>query len=134
MVRWAADGVLVLHLLFIAFAVFGGLALLWSRRWVFVHLPALLWAVFVESTGRVCPLTPLENLWRQRAGQDGYAGGFVEHYLIPLIYPAGLTPRLQLALAALVVGINFLVYGIVAARRRRGRRHAVSAPGAAGPT
>ena len=78
--------------------------------------------------------TPLENLWRQRAGQDGYAGGFVEHYLVPLIYPAGLTPRLQLALAALVLGINVLVYGIVAARRRRGRRHAGSATGAGGPT
>ncbi len=116
MVRWAADGVLVLHLLFIAFAVFGGLALLWSRRWAFAHLPALLWAVFVESTGRVCPLTPLENALRQRAGDAGYDEGFVAHYLLPLVYPPGLTPALQGLLAVLLVGVNLAIYAAVLRR------------------
>ncbi len=113
MVRWAADGVLVLHLLFIAFAVFGGLALLWSRRWAFAHLPALLWAVFVESTGRVCPLTPLENALRQRAGDAGYDEGFVAHYLLPLVYPPGLTPALQGLLAVGLLGVNLAIYAAV---------------------
>ena len=122
MVRWAADGVLVLHLLFIAFAVFGGLALLWSRRWVFVHLPALLWAVFVESTGRVCPLTPLENALRQRAGDAGYDEGFVAHYLLPLVYPPGLTPALQGLLAVLLVGVNLAIYASVLRRSGYGWR------------
>ena len=118
--RLLADALVVAHLGFILFVVAGGLlALRWPRA-AWLHLPAVAWGIYAEATATICPLTPLENLWRQRAGEDGYAGGFVEHYLIPLIYPGGLTPGLQLALAALVLGINALVYGIVAARRRRG--------------
>ncbi|MBK6336935.1 MAG: DUF2784 domain-containing protein [Betaproteobacteria bacterium] len=132
--RLLADALVVAHLGFIVFVVAGGLLALRRPRAAWLHLPAVAWGIYAEATATICPLTPLENLWRQRAGQDGYAGGFVEHYLVPLIYPAGLTPRLQLALAALVLGINVLVYGIVAARRRRGRRHAGSATGAGGPT
>lgn len=107
-----ADAVLVLHLLFIVFVVSGAL-LLW--RWpqvVWLHLPAALWGAFVEASGRICPLTPLENRLREAAGAEGYAGGFIEHYLLPLIYPAALTRDIQLMLGGAVVLINLLLYGV----------------------
>ena len=116
--RVLADLVVVLHFAFMVFVIVGGLlALLW--RWApFVHLPAASWGVFVEVSGRVCPLTPLENSLRQAAGASGYSGGFIEHYLIPVIYPAALSPSVQLLLAALVVLINALVYAAVWRRTR----------------
>ncbi len=116
--RLAADGTLLFHLAFILFAVFGGaLAALW-RRAPLVHLPAVAWAVFVELTGRICPLTYLENHLRIRAGQSGYAQSFVEHYLVGVIYPSGLTRDIQFMLAVGVVVINLAIYGWIALRRR----------------
>ena len=111
--RALADLVLVLHLAFIVFAVAGGLlALRW--RWApLVHLPAALWGVLVQVSGRLCPLTPLENTLRSAAGDAGYAGGFIEHYLVPTIYPVALSPRVGLLLASLVVLANALAYSIV---------------------
>lgn len=119
--RVLADFVLVVHLIFIVFVIAGGLlALRWA--WVpLIHVPAALWGVFIELSGGICPLTPLENGLRQSAGEGGYAGGFVEHYLLPLIYPAQLTPRIQAVLAGAVVLSNLLSYLIV--WRRRHRRH-----------
>ncbi|MEO6972401.1 MAG: DUF2784 domain-containing protein [Rhodoferax sp.] len=112
--RLAADGTLLFHLAFILFAVFGG-ALAALRRWApLVHLPAVAWAVFVELTGRICPLTYLENYLRIRAGQSGYAQGFVEHYLVGVIYPSGLTRDIQFMLAVGVVVINLAIYGWIA--------------------
>lgn len=118
--RLAADAVLLLHLTFIGFAVFGGLlALKW--RWMpLLHLPAVAWAVYVELTGGLCPLTSVENSLRLSAGQSGYAGGFVEHYLLALIYPSGLTREIQWILAATVAGINIAVYSWLAFRRHSG--------------
>lgn len=116
--RVLADLVLGLHLLFIVFAVAGGFLLLRWRWTPAVHLPAAGWAVLVELLGLPCPLTPLENALRRAAGASGYSGGFVDHYLAPLIYPAGLSPRVQLTLAGLVVLANLLVYTIVWRRRR----------------
>ena len=120
---WAvlADAVLLLHLLFIAFAVLGGL---WAWTWrpaMFLHLPALAWAAWVEFSGRICPLTPLENRLRQFGGAAGYEGSFVEHYLLPLIYPAALTPRIQLVLGSALVAFNVAVYllGFLRNRKRR---------------
>ncbi len=115
--RIVADLVLVLHVAFIVFVLAGGLlALRW--RWApAVHLPAALWGVFIEVSGGVCPLTPLENSLRQSAGADGHPGGFVEHYLLPAFYPSALTPRFQLALAVLVIVVNALVYAVVWRRR-----------------
>ena len=109
--RIAADTVVFLHLLFIVFVVAGGfLVIRW--RWLFaLHVPALTWGAVVEFFHLYCPLTPLENSLRQAAGEQGYNGGFIEHYLIPLIYPAGLTPQTQLLLGLVVVTINAGVYG-----------------------
>lgn len=119
--RVLADAVLVFHLAFIVFVVAGGLLALRWRRAPWLHLPAAAWGFFVEATGRVCPLTPLENALRRSAGESGYAGSFVEHYLVPIIYPGGLTPTVQLVLAAGVVLVNLLVYGFVWRRRRAAR-------------
>src|SRR3990167_10903844 len=94
--RLAADAVLLLHLLFIAFALFGGLLVLRWRWLAWLHLPAVGWAVTVEALQLLCPLTPLENDLRHAVGQAGYSTGFIEHYLLPIIYPAGLTPVIQL--------------------------------------
>ena len=104
--------------LWILTAVAGGLlALRW--RWVpWLHLPALGWGATVEFTGWICPLTPLENWLRAAGGEAGYAGGFIEHYLLPLLYPAALTRDTQLVLGAGLVGFNLLVYSLVILRRR----------------
>ncbi|MBX8530607.1 DUF2784 domain-containing protein [Pseudomonas cichorii] len=109
--RFAADAVVVFHLLFILFVLFGGLLVL-RRPWIgFLHVPAMVWGASVEFFHLYCPLTPLENSLRQKAGQQGYDGGFIEHYLIPLIYPPALTPQIQLWLGAVVVSINAAIYG-----------------------
>ena len=108
--RFAADALVLFHLSFILFVLFGGLLLL---RWpwlISLHLPAAIWGVAVEVFHMECPLTRWENLLRHAAGQEGYGAGFIEHYLIPVIYPAGLTPGIQLWLGALVLGLNLLVY------------------------
>ncbi len=117
--RLAADAVLLLHLAFILFAAFG--ALLAARwRWsVAVQLPAAAWGVVVELSGGNCPLTSLENYLRFEAGQSGYAGSFVEHYLLAIIYPAGLTPAIQSALGGAVLVVNVAIYGWLFRRRRR---------------
>lgn len=119
----AADAVLVFHGLFIAFAV-AGAVLLWRwPRLAWLHVPAVAWAATIEFSGTICPLTPLENSLRAAAGQQGYAGGFVEHYLLPLIYPAGLTRETQALLGVGVVLLNAGLYGLWAWRGvRRGRR------------
>jgi hypothetical protein len=108
--RYAADAVLLLHLAFIVFAVLGGLLVVWWRGVLFLHLPALVWGVFVELSGRICPLTSLENTLRLKAGTVGYSESFVEHYLLGVIYPDGLTREIQYFLGALVAVINFIIY------------------------
>ena len=116
--RLAADAVLLLHLAFIAFALFGSvLALHW--RWIaVVQLPAAVWGIFVELTGRLCPLTAIENHFRTLAGQGGYSESFVERYVLPVIYPFGLTRHLQLFLAGIVLAVNVAVYGLLLLRYR----------------
>lgn len=115
--RLAADGVLLLHLAFIAFAVLGAVLVARWPRIAFVHLPAAAWGFFVELTGRVCPLTYAENALRIRAGDAGYAESFIEHYLLAVVYPDGLTREVQLVLAAAVVLINAAIYGWLLLRR-----------------
>ncbi|PZP79945.1 MAG: DUF2784 domain-containing protein [Ectopseudomonas oleovorans] len=108
--RMAADALVVIHLGFILFVMLGGLLLLRWPSLIWLHVPAVAWGVIVECLHLGCPLTPWENQLRRMAGQAGYEGGFIEHYLIPLIYPAGLTPQIQLWLGAIVVLVNLVVY------------------------
>ena len=116
--RILADLVVLVHFGFILFVVLGGfLAFRW-RRVPWLHLPAAAWGTAIEVFGWICPLTPLENRLRRASGEAGYAGGFIEHYLIPVIYPAGLTREVQWTLAALVVGVNGAVYWALWRRRR----------------
>ena len=115
--RFAADAVLAVHLAFVLFVVCGGLLVLRAPRLAWLHLPAVAWAAFVELSGSICPLTPLEVALRRGAGDAGYGGDFVEHYLIALLYPAGLTRELQMVLGAAVVLINLVVYFVLWRRR-----------------
>ncbi len=116
-----ADGVLLFHLGFILFVGGGGLVVLRWPKVVWLHIPVAAWGVWIELSGNICPLTPLENALRRMAGEQGFSGGFIEHYLLPIIYPPGLTRGVQLTLAALVVALNVAVYGYVLARRRSSR-------------
>jgi hypothetical protein len=116
--RLAAEGVLLLHLAFIVFAVVGA-AFVARWRWlILVHLPAAAWGVFIELTGRLCPLTYAENYLRIRAGQSGYSESFIEHYLLALIYPSALTREVQFVLAGVVFVINAAIYGWLFYSRR----------------
>jgi hypothetical protein len=117
--RVAADTIVVLHLAFIAFVVLGGMLAWRDLRFAWVHLPAVAWGAFAELTGSICPLTPLENALRARAGQVGYEGGFVEQYLIPINYPAGLTPAHQRWIGVFVIAVNVAVYAAAMAIARR---------------
>ena len=117
--RILADAVLLLHLGFILFVVFGALLVARRRALMPAHLLAAVWGVGIEATGAVCPLTYLENALRGRAGEAGYSGGFIEHYLLNLIYPAGLGPDTQWLLAAAVLTINVGLYAWIYRRRAR---------------
>ena len=109
--RIIADCLVLIHLVFICFVVLGGL-LVMRWKWVSLfHLPAVAWGALIEFQGWICPLTPLEHHFRHLAGQSGYSGGFLEHYLIPLIYPSGLTRPIQMAIGAFVIIMNMIIYG-----------------------
>jgi hypothetical protein len=116
--RLLADLLVAFHLCFVLFVVLGGLLALRWRRALWFHLPAALWGAGIEFVSGICPLTPLENHLRALGGQAGYSGGFVEHYLLPVLYPAGLTQNVQLVLGVFVVALNVAVYAVV---WRRGR-------------
>jgi hypothetical protein len=125
-----ADFVLAIHFGFIVFVLLGGLVAARFAWIAILHLAAAGWGVWVELTGRICPLTPLENTLRHRAGEAGYPGSFIEHYLLPVVYPAGLTRNVQLALGATVIAVNALVYAWVVLRwraRARAKRRSRSA-------
>ncbi|HLD67321.1 MAG TPA: DUF2784 domain-containing protein [Pseudomonas sp.] len=122
--RLAADAVVFSHLLFILFVLCGGLLVLRWHWLAWLHLPAVTWGMAVEFFHLYCPLTPLENRLRQAAGESGYSGGFIEHYLLPLLYPSGLTPSIQLGLGALVLVLNLAVYLGLVLRQNRDWRSA----------
>jgi Protein of Unknown function (DUF2784) len=119
--RIAADGVLLLHMAFIAFALLGAAIAVWWRWIPLVHLPAAVWALYIELTGRICPLTYLENYLRIRADQTGYTESFIEHYLLGIVYPSGLTREIQFALVLIVVVTNVAIYGWLFYRQRASR-------------
>ena len=116
--RFLADSVLIVHLLFIGFVIFGGLAALRSPWIALVHIPAACWGAYIELVGGLCPLTVIEVGFRRMAGEAGYSGSFVEHYLLPIIYPAGLTRDIQLWLAGFVILINVAIYSRLGYRVR----------------
>jgi hypothetical protein len=112
-----ADLVVGVHVLFVAFVALGGLLVLRWPRVAWLHLPAAVWGALIELIGGVCPLTPLEQLLRRRAGEAGYQGDFVEHYVLPALYPDRLTRRAQLVLGLLVIAVNLTIYALVLRRR-----------------
>jgi len=114
-----ADIVVLVHFTFILFAVLGGfLVLRW--KWIsWIHIPCFLWAGLIELKGWICPLTPLEKILRERGGEIIYRTGFIEHYILPLLYPSFLTRQIQIVLGLFVLGINFGIYGWILACKRR---------------
>ena len=113
-----ADVVVLIHLAFVLFAVLGALLIIRWRKVLWLHLPAAVWAAWIEFSGKICPLTPLENWLRMQGGGSGYAGGFVGHYLMPILYPSGLTAKVQFILGGVVIGVNLIIYGYVFFTRR----------------
>jgi hypothetical protein len=116
--RLLADLVLILHATFVAFVMLGALLVLRWPRVAWLHVPVVTWGAGIEFLGGICPLTPLENHWRALAGQLGYPGGFVEHYIVSLLYPDGLTRRVQLVLGALALVVNVAIYAWALCRLR----------------
>ena len=111
--RIAADLLVMLHLMFIVFVVCGGL-LAYKWHWMaFIHIPAAMWGAIIEYKSWICPLTPWENKLRALAGEEGYSEGFIEHYIMPIIYPAGLTRDLQTIMGTAVIVINLVIYGVL---------------------
>ena len=117
--RLLADAVLLFHLAFILFVVLGAFLVWRFPRLIWLHLPAVIWAALIEIIGFVCPLTPLENHLRRLSGETGYQGGFIEHYLLPIIYPHGLTHGVQIGLGIAVIAINVVAYALLCRRVKR---------------
>ena len=117
-----ADLVLLLHILFVGFAVVGGVFIFW-RQWImWLHLPAVAWATIVEFYGLICPLTPLENWLRVQGGGISYQDGFIAHYIWPLLYPEGLTREIQILLGWVILAVNLAVYGWFLYQQRKLRK------------
>lgn len=116
--RAAADLLVLVHLGFVVFVLAGGLLALRFRRAPWLHVPAAIWGAAIEIGGCICPLTPLENRLRAAGGAAGYSGGFIEHYVLPVVYPAGLSRRSQIVLGVFVLAANLVVYAAVRRRRR----------------
>jgi hypothetical protein len=119
--RLLADVTVLLHLAFVVFVVLGGLCVVRWPKTAWLHLPAAAWGAWVELAGWICPLTPLENWFRSRGGGVAYSSSFVEHYIIPLLYPASLSRELQYALGVLVLLVNMGIYAYAFRRRRHGK-------------
>jgi hypothetical protein len=120
--RLLADIVILIHLGFTVFVLLGGLLVLRWPKTAIMHIPAAVWGVWIEFSGGICPLTPLENRLRVRGGLDGYTESFVEHYLLPLLYPLGLTRGTQIAIGLFVLAINLLFYGLLLRRILNARK------------
>ena len=118
--RLLGNLILGFHSIFVVFSVLGGFLVLWKRWTAWLHVPSVLWSSFVNLFSHVCPLTPLENKFRHLAGQAGYEGGFIQHYIAPLVYPGGMPRRMELIAGYSVLIWNGFVYALVVALRRRG--------------
>jgi Protein of Unknown function (DUF2784) len=120
-----ADVIVALHFAFVVFVVLGGLLALRWPRIIWLHVPAVIWGALIEFSGWICPLTPLENRLRRAGGEAGYQGDFIAHYILPVLYPNGLTRADQLVLGALALAINITVYSLVIVRHRRTRANVI---------
>ena len=120
--RLLADATVVLHFGFVLFVIGGGILVWRYPRLAWLHVPAALWGAVIEFAGWVCPLTPLENWLRGQGGQQAYATSFVEHYLMPILYPASLTREVQWVLGGLVLLVNVILYALILRRRMRSIR------------
>jgi hypothetical protein len=118
--RLLADAVVVLHLAFVLFVGLGGLLVVRRPRLAWLHLPAVVWGAWIELSGWTCPLTPFENWLREQGGGAAYTASFVDQYVMPLVYPASLSRRIQWLLGGLVLGVNAIVYLIVWRRHHYG--------------
>jgi hypothetical protein len=105
-----ADAALVIHFAFILFVILGGILIIWWPKVTWLHIPAAVWGALIEIAGWICPLTHLENWLRVKGGQTGYTGGFIEEYILPVIYPVGLTREIQITLGILVIFVNLFIY------------------------
>jgi len=112
----------LLHVCFVLFVMLGGLLVLWRPYIAWYHVPVVFWGAGIEFIGWICPLTPLENMLRARGGEAGYATGFVEHYIVPILYPAALTRKMQIGLGMIVLGVNIAVYLTLWQRIRKNRK------------
>jgi hypothetical protein len=117
--RLAAELTLIFHLIFILFVLFGGLLALRKSFWIWLHIPAMLWGLWVEWAGWLCPLTPLENYFRRRASSQEYPESFIERYLVSIIYPEQLTVSLQWVLGGILLTVNLLIYFYVFRMRNK---------------
>jgi hypothetical protein len=118
LLRIAADLIVLVHFAFVIFVVAGGLLALKWPKMAYLHIPAAVWGAWIGFANWICPLTPLENHLRRLVGEAGYAGGFIEHYITRILYPAGLTAGMRVILGIAVVAANLLVYRVYFARRR----------------
>ena len=116
-----ADAIIVVHFAFIIFVVVGGMLVFKWKWFIYIHVPAVIWAALIEFFRWGCPLTPLENYYRNLSGVDGYSGGFIDYYIVPVVYPSGLTPGLQFALGFFVLLINLVIYGFAVWKFRKNR-------------
>ncbi|HJN45805.1 MAG: hypothetical protein CL477_05995 [Acidobacteria bacterium] len=130
MYGFLADLVVVVHAAFVVFVVAGGLLVWRAPRVAWAHLPAVVWGVGIEWSGAICPLTPLEVWLRRQAGLAGYRGDFIDYYVMPLLYPAGLTREVQIVFGVAALVLNLVVYGWWLRRRRLASRRRVGGAGA----
>ncbi len=119
--RWLADGVVLVHGAFVVFVMLGAFVALRWRWLVWLHVPAAIWGVLIEYAGWICPLTPLENALRARAGESGYTGDFIEHYMLRVLYPSGLSPATRWVLGSIALIVNLVAYALLIRQVRRER-------------
>jgi len=119
MYEFAADLTLIVHFAFIIFVVFGALLFFVSTKIIYVHVPALIWGIYIELTHSVCPLTYLENWFLQKANLTTYSEGFIQNYLVPIVYPKNLTDSLQIYFAIVLIVANMIMYGLIISKSKK---------------